>query len=227
MSSICNSGGADNPRIRCSADSPKRTSPTQGWGSGGDRVAPPRSRPTIGERWGQSGSASSRQPLARTRPRRRRDHPCSAAAARYGPTEAAVVRLRARDDVLDVSLGCAGEPRSGVRAVNDAAHVRNDVLAKGVRSLGPHQATIRAWLVADLSAPRKQRHTARRIWQRLVDERGATVAEATVRLRRPRAPRARVRQHRGDHPPAPCWCRRTRRTRTGGGCSASTTRSTA
>ena len=47
--------------------------------------------------------------------------------------------------------------------------------------LGPHQATIRAWLVADLSAPRKQRHTARRIWQRLVDERGATVAESTVR----------------------------------------------
>ena len=46
---------------------------------------------------------------------------------------------------------------------------------------GPHQATIRAWLVADLSAPRKQRHTARRIWQRLVDERGATVAESTVR----------------------------------------------
>ena len=120
-----------------------------------------------------------------------------------GPTEAAVVRLRARDDVLDVSLGCAGEPRSGVRAVDDAAHVRNDVLAKGVRSLGPHQATIRAWLVADLSAPRKQCHTARQIWQRLVDERGATVAESTVRaLRRPRAPRARVRQHRGDHPPA-------------------------
>ena len=47
--------------------------------------------------------------------------------------------------------------------------------------LGAHRATIREWLVADLSAPRKQRHTARRIWQRLVDERGATVAESTVR----------------------------------------------
>ena len=47
--------------------------------------------------------------------------------------------------------------------------------------LGPHRETIRAWLVADLNAPRKQRHTARRIWQRLVDERGATVAESTVR----------------------------------------------
>jgi transposase len=47
--------------------------------------------------------------------------------------------------------------------------------------LGAHEATIREWLTADLSAPRKQRHTARRIWQRLVDERGASVAESTVR----------------------------------------------
>ncbi len=47
--------------------------------------------------------------------------------------------------------------------------------------LGPHRAQIRQWLTEDLSAPRKQRHTARRIWQRLVDERGATVAESTVR----------------------------------------------
>ena len=47
--------------------------------------------------------------------------------------------------------------------------------------LDPHKAKIREWLVADLSAPRKQRHTARRIWQRLVDELGAGVAESTVR----------------------------------------------
>ena len=68
--------------------------------------------------------------------------------------------------------------------------------------LGPHRATIRAWLVADLSAPRKQRHTARRIWQRLVDERGASVAESTVRAYVDRLrPRARVRQRRGDDPP--------------------------
>jgi transposase len=37
------------------------------------------------------------------------------------------------------------------------------------------------WLTADLTAPRKQRHTARRIWQRLVDEHQAVVAESTVR----------------------------------------------
>jgi transposase len=47
--------------------------------------------------------------------------------------------------------------------------------------LGPYRALIDAWLEADREAPRKQRHTARRIWRRLVDEHGAEVAEATVR----------------------------------------------
>jgi hypothetical protein len=36
---------------------------------------------------------------------------------------------------------------------------------------------IDAWLLADVDAPRKQRHTARRIWQRLVAEHQATLAE--------------------------------------------------
>lgn len=36
-------------------------------------------------------------------------------------------------------------------------------------------------LTADRTAPRKQRHTARRIWQRIRDERGFDVAEPTVR----------------------------------------------
>jgi len=39
---------------------------------------------------------------------------------------------------------------------------------------------IDAWLIADKQAPRKQRHTARRIWQRLVAEHQATCAEVTV-----------------------------------------------
>jgi transposase len=47
--------------------------------------------------------------------------------------------------------------------------------------LGPYEDTIRGWLVSDLSAPRKQRHTARRVWQRLLDEHGAVVAESSVR----------------------------------------------
>jgi transposase len=47
--------------------------------------------------------------------------------------------------------------------------------------LGPYRAVIDSWLEADRDAPRKQRHTAKRIHRRLVDEHGADVAEVTVR----------------------------------------------
>ena len=40
---------------------------------------------------------------------------------------------------------------------------------------------IDGWLEADRTAPRKQRHTARRVWQRLVEEHDAVVGESTVR----------------------------------------------
>ena len=47
--------------------------------------------------------------------------------------------------------------------------------------LEPWKATIDAWVEADRDAPKKQRHTARRVWQRLVEEHGADVGESTVR----------------------------------------------
>src|SRR6266581_5407613 len=47
--------------------------------------------------------------------------------------------------------------------------------------LGPYRPLIDQWLSADREAPRKQRHTAKRIWQRLLEEQGADVAERTVR----------------------------------------------
>jgi Transposase and inactivated derivatives len=47
-------------------------------------------------------------------------------------------------------------------------------------ALEEFKPVIDAILAADLQAPRKQRHTARRIWQRLVTEHGAQVSEATV-----------------------------------------------
>ena len=47
--------------------------------------------------------------------------------------------------------------------------------------LDPWKPTIERWLEEDRSAPRKQRHTARRVWQRLVEEHGADVGESTVR----------------------------------------------
>ena len=48
--------------------------------------------------------------------------------------------------------------------------------------LGPWTETIRGWLEVDLGVPAKQRHTARRVWERLVSEHGAVVAESTVRV---------------------------------------------
>ncbi|MCE5291007.1 MAG: IS21 family transposase [Nocardiaceae bacterium] len=47
-------------------------------------------------------------------------------------------------------------------------------------AIDPFVAVIDEWLIADQDAPRKQRHTARRIWQRLVAEHEATLAEVTV-----------------------------------------------
>ena len=58
--------------------------------------------------------------------------------------------------------------------------------------LDPYKPIIRQWLEEDAKSWRKQRHTARRIWQRLRDECGADVGETTVsryvaRLRRENA----------------------------------------
>jgi transposase len=47
-------------------------------------------------------------------------------------------------------------------------------------AIGPYMPVIDEWLLADRDVPPKQRHTARRIWQRLVAEHGAGVAEVTV-----------------------------------------------
>src|SRR5690606_36798528 len=46
---------------------------------------------------------------------------------------------------------------------------------------GPYRDLIRQWLLEDQKAPRKQRHTARRIYQRLRDEHGYDGAESTIR----------------------------------------------
>jgi len=47
--------------------------------------------------------------------------------------------------------------------------------------LGPYHELIDEWLEGDREAPPKQRHTAKRVWERLVTEKGAKVAERTVR----------------------------------------------
>ncbi len=47
-------------------------------------------------------------------------------------------------------------------------------------AIDPWAAVIDGWLMDDQSAPPKQRHTARRVWQRLVAEHQATLSEVTV-----------------------------------------------
>jgi AcrR family transcriptional regulator len=46
--------------------------------------------------------------------------------------------------------------------------------------LGPFRPIVDEWLRKDQEAPRKQRHTARRVWQRLLEEHGADVSERQV-----------------------------------------------
>jgi transposase len=85
---------------------------------------------------------------------------------------------------------------SSIRALAERFHVhRRDVRAalssavppvrrpvvRAAPVLDPWKATIDGWLEADKTAPRKQRHTARRVWQRLGDEHGVEVGESTVR----------------------------------------------
>lgn len=55
------------------------------------------------------------------------------------------------------------------------------VAARPATALDEYKPIIDGWLEADRAAPRKQRHTARRVWQRLVAEHDAAVGESTVR----------------------------------------------
>jgi transposase len=76
-----------------------------------------------------------------------------------------------------------GVHRRAVRQALEAAvpPVKRAPVGRPAPKLGPFRAVIDGWLEADRTAPRKQRHTAKRIHQRLVDELGADVAETTVR----------------------------------------------
>jgi hypothetical protein len=62
--------------------------------------------------------------------------------------------------------------------------------------LGAYRALIDEWLEADRDAPRKQRHTARRVWQRLVEEVGplqaSTVGPLQVSTPTPRRMRSKT-----------------------------------
>jgi len=94
------------------------------------------------------------------------------------------IRRDHRDEELSVRALAARHHvhRRNVReALTSATPPQRKVPERESTALGPWSEIIRSWLVADRRAPRKQRHTARRVWQRLSEEYGATVAESTVR----------------------------------------------
>jgi transposase len=85
---------------------------------------------------------------------------------------------------------------SSIRELADRHHVHRRTVRQALASalppprkaysprarpaIGRYAAIIDEWLLADRDVPPKQRHTARRVWQRLVAEHGAGLAEVTV-----------------------------------------------
>jgi len=67
------------------------------------------------------------------------------------------------------------------QALASAVPPERSVPVRAAPVLGPWKGVIDGWLEADRSAPRKQRHTGRRVWERLVEEHGVDVGESTVR----------------------------------------------
>ncbi|MBN4059664.1 IS21 family transposase [Acidimicrobium ferrooxidans] len=93
-------------------------------------------------------------------------------------------RAHAHDEVSIRELSRRfGVHRRDVRAalVSPIPAARKVGPAKASPKLDRWKPLIEQWLIADLDAPRKQRHTGRRVWERLVGEHGADVGQSTVR----------------------------------------------
>lgn len=66
------------------------------------------------------------------------------------------------------------------QALNSAVPPPRKSYPRSKPAIAPWTEIIDAWLQGDESVPRKQRHTARRIWQRLGAEHNASLSEVTV-----------------------------------------------
>src|SRR5665213_689122 len=75
-----------------------------------------------------------------------------------------------------------GVHRRTVRqALTNAVPPARKVTPRVAPSPDPWKAVIQGWIEDDRTAPKKQRHTARRVFQRLTSEYGAEVSESTLR----------------------------------------------
>jgi transposase len=95
----------------------------------------------------------------------------------------AIRRDRAREGLSIRELARRhGVHRRAVRQALESAvpPAKRAPVSRPAPKLGVWRAVIDAWIDGDRDAPRKQRHTARRIWQRLVAEHGAEVSERQV-----------------------------------------------
>lgn len=95
--------------------------------------------------------------------------------------EAIRVGYRAGSSIRELARVHGVHRRTVRAAIASAAPPPRKTPARMSPVTGPWEDVVRGWLVADLDAPRKQRHTARRVWQRLVEEHGAQVSESAVR----------------------------------------------
>src|SRR5487761_1206158 len=92
--------------------------------------------------------------------------------AHYGPDE---VSIRALAEKYGVHR------RTVRQALLSAVPPARTVVERTAPVLGPWINVIDGWLESDRTAPKKQRHTARRVHQRLVEEHDAEISESTVR----------------------------------------------
>ena len=67
-------------------------------------------------------------------------------------------------------------------ALASAIPSERKVVPKRRPKLGQYEATVRKWLAENVDLQRKQRHTATRIWERLIDECKADVSPSAIRV---------------------------------------------
>ncbi len=100
---------------------------------------------------------------------------------------------RSRVELFEQIRRDRGSGGSSIRELAERHHVHRRTVRQALASavppprkaypprpqpaIDPYAAVIDGWLLADRHVPRKQRHTARRVWQRLVAEHGAAVSE--------------------------------------------------